>query len=281
MSTGYAYDHGWEVERLRLSGLEAALDPGTRAHLTRLGVKPGIRCLEVGAGGGSIATWLADQVAPHGVTVAVDLETDFLEAEAARYPTLEVRQLDIMSDELPTGFDVIHARWLIEWLADKNLAIQRLAGALRPGGVLLIEEPDFVTLFGAAEPAALRRVALAAMRHLESTCPVEVEYGRRATHDLIAAGLTGVEAEGRCPIVPGGHPLAAHFLRYTFEKFREPLLAAETVTEREFAEAISALEDPNVTVVGPMTVAAWGRQNASPRRRHVDAPPTPPVPGSR
>jgi SAM-dependent methyltransferase len=258
MTGGYAYDHGWEVERLRLAGLEAALDPGTRAHLTRLGVKSGARCLEVGAGGGSVALWLAQQVAPTGVTVAVDLETDFLEAEAQQYSTLEVRRLDIMEDELPTGFDVIHARWLIEWLPDKRRALRRLAEALRPGGVLLIEEPDFVTMFGAAEPAALRHVALAAARHLESTCPVEVEYGRRAVEDLIAAGLIDVEAEGRCPIVPGGHPLAAHFLRYTFEKFREPLLAAGSITEDEFTEAVRALQNPETTVVAPMTVAAWG-----------------------
>lgn len=264
MSSSYAYDHGWEVERLRLAGLEAALDPGTRTLLTRLGVRPGTRCLEVGAGGGSVAGWLAGQVAPTGVTVAVDLETDFLEAEATGHSTLEVRRLDIMEDELPTGFDVIHARWLIEWLPDKRRALRRLAEVLRPGGVLLIEEPDFVTMFEAAEPASLRRVALAAMRHLESTCPVEVEYGRRAADDLIAAGLSGVEAEGRCPIVPGGHPLAAHFLRYTFEKFREPLLAAGTVSDGEFTEAVNALQNPETTVMAPMTVAAWGWRDSKP-----------------
>lgn len=263
MSSAYAYDHGWEVERLRLAGLEVALDPGTRTLLTRLGVKTGTRCLEVGAGGGSVALWLAEQVAPAGVAVAVDLETDFLETETAKHPTLEVRRLDIMEDELPTGFDVIHARWLIEWLPDKRRALRRLAEALRPGGVLLIEEPDFLTMFEGAEPAALRRVAVAAMRYLESTCPVDVQYGRRAADDLIATGLRGVEAEGRCPIVPGGHPLAAHFLRYTFEKFREPLLATGAVSEEGFSEAVDALLNPEKTVMTPMTVAAWGWQDSS------------------
>jgi SAM-dependent methyltransferase len=164
-----------------------------------------------------------------------------------------------MADELPTGFDVVHARWLIEWLPKKRLALQRMANALRPGGVVLIEEPDFVTIYEAAEPAALRRVMLAAMRHLESTCPVEVEYGRRALDDLTAIGLTDTAAEGRVPIVSGGHPLAAHFLRFTIEKLRDPVLTAGTVTEADFAEAIDALENPELTIVTPMTVAAWGR----------------------
>ena len=51
MTKDYAYDHGWAEERIRLAGLETALDPGTRSHMTRLGVGPGTRCLEIGAGG--------------------------------------------------------------------------------------------------------------------------------------------------------------------------------------------------------------------------------------
>ena len=47
MTQGYAYDHAWAMERVRLAGLEMALDPGTREHLTRLGAGPGKRCLEV------------------------------------------------------------------------------------------------------------------------------------------------------------------------------------------------------------------------------------------
>ena len=259
MTKSYAYDHAWTEERIRLAGLEAALDPGTRAHLTRLGVGPGVRCLEVGAGGGSVAFWLAEQVAPGGTVVATDLETDFLESEATGHPRLEVLRHDIMADALPTGFDVVHTRWLVEWLPDKRLALQRMAAALRPGGVVLIEEPDFVTMYGASKPPALCSVVIAAMRHLEETTPVECEYGRRALHDLAAVGLLNVEAEGRCPIVRGGHPLAAHVLRLTLEKLREPVLSAGRVTAAAFNEAVTALEDPAITVVAPMTVAAWGR----------------------
>jgi hypothetical protein len=73
-----------------------------------------------------------------------------------------------------------------------------------------------------------------------------------------SVGLINVEAEGRCPIVRGGHPLAACFLRLTLEKLREPVLSAGQVTKAAFDEAVTALEDPAITVVAPMTVAAWG-----------------------
>jgi 2-polyprenyl-3-methyl-5-hydroxy-6-metoxy-1,4-benzoquinol methylase len=260
VSQDYTYDHGWTQERVRLAGLEVTLDPGTRGHLDRLGVGPGSRCLEVGAGGGTVAFWLADQVAPGGAVVATDLETDFLEMEASRHPTLEVLKHDITTEDLPTGFDVVHARWLVEWLPNKRQALTRMAAALRPGGMLLIEEPDFVTIFGTAQPPALRHVLIQAMRHLESTCPVEVEYGRRVVDDLTSIGLTDVEAEGRAPVVRGGSPPTAHFLRLTLEKLRTPVLAEGRVTEPEYAEAVGALEDPAITVVMPMTVACWGRR---------------------
>jgi len=260
MTHGYAYDHAWTLERVRLAGLEGALDPGTREHLTRLGVGPGTRCLEIGAGGGSVACWLAERVAPGGKVVATDLETDFLESQAQGYPALEVLRHDITAEELPTGFDVVHTRWLVEWLPDKRSVLRRLVSALRPGGVLLIEEPDFVTMYESGDSLAVRHVYVAAMRHLESTCPVECEYGRRAMGDLLAVGLEDVQAEGRCPIVRGGTPLAADFLRLTLEKLREPVLARGDVTPEEFAEAVAALQDPNITVVAPITVAAWGRR---------------------
>jgi SAM-dependent methyltransferase len=259
----YEYDHAWTMERVRLAALEAALDPGTRDHLTRLGVGPGKRCLEIGAGGGSVAFWLAQRVAPNGRVVATDLETDFLEAEAEGYPALEVLRHDITAHDPPTGFDLVHARWLVEWLPDKLLALRRMVSALRPGGVLLIEEPDFVTIYGSGDSPAVRHVFLEAMRHLESTCPVNCDYGRRAMGDLVAVGLKDVQAEGRCPIVRGGTPLAADFLRLTIEKLREPVLAAGAVTAEEFAQAVAALQDPNVTVVAPMTVAAWGSRPPS------------------
>jgi hypothetical protein len=99
-----------------------------------------------------------------------------------------------------------------------------------------------------------------AMRHLEATCPVEVEYGRRLLDDLRAAGLVDVVAEGRCPIVRGGDAPAAHFLRLTLEKLRGAVLAAGAVSAPEFDEAVAALENSDVTVVMPMTVAGRGRR---------------------
>jgi len=191
--------------------------------------------------------------------VATDLEIDFLAAQTRGTACMEVIRHDITTDDLPDGFDVVHARWLVEWLPDKLVALQRMITALRPGGVLLIEDPDFITIYSAGEPA-VRTVMRAAMAHLEATCPVDCEYGRRALGDLIALGLAGVQAEGRCPIVRGGSPMAAQFLRLTIEKLRDAVISQGEVSEASFDEAVAALDDPAVTIVAPMTIAAWGHR---------------------
>ena len=61
-------------------------------------------------------------------------------------------------------------------------------------------------------------------------------------------------------MVRGGSPAAAHFLGLTFAKFEEPLIEGGAITKSEFVDAVNALNDPSVSIVMPMTVAAWGRR---------------------
>jgi ubiquinone/menaquinone biosynthesis C-methylase UbiE len=257
MTDAYGFDQAWKDERARLAGLEAALDQGTRGHLIRLGARSGARCLEVGAGAGTVAFWLAEQVAPGGAVVATDIDTRFLEFQASSRPGVEILKHDLTAEELPDGFDLVSARWFVHWMPNKPQALSRLVNSLRPGGALLVEEPDFVTVFNTAQPLALRRVARAAVEYLEATYPVEGEYGRRLVDDLGNLALRDVQAEGRSLVVHGGS-VPTDFLRLTLEKCRAILLAQRKTTEAEFAEATEALRDPRRSIMMPMTVAAWG-----------------------
>jgi trans-aconitate methyltransferase len=60
--------------------------------------------------------------------------------ERIRLAGLEILRHDITAEDLPTGFDLVHARYLVEWLPNKRQALTRMVAALRPGGVLLVEE---------------------------------------------------------------------------------------------------------------------------------------------
>jgi precorrin-6B methylase 2 len=96
MTGGYALDNSWGRARRRLSLLEHYLDPMTRRRLTALEVGEGSRCLEVGAGGGSVANWLCEKAGPSGHVVATDVNIQLL--KDIMHANFEAKQHDIMID---------------------------------------------------------------------------------------------------------------------------------------------------------------------------------------
>jgi SAM-dependent methyltransferase len=146
----YVLDHHLEGEGRRLALMSRLLDPMHRRHLGEVGIGPGGKALEVGSGNGSIAAWLAAQVAPGGSVVGVDLDLSLI---ATRAPDLEFRQGDILAGPVdPGGFDLVTARAVLHHLADPELAIANLVASLAPGGAILLIEPDFLPVSVAAPP---------------------------------------------------------------------------------------------------------------------------------
>lgn len=112
----------------------------------------GARCLEIGGGGGSIASWLCEHVGPEGHVTATDLQTGFL--SELSLANLTVLSHDVRTDEFPEGsFDLIHARAVLMHIADRMAALRRKASWLAPGSWLLVEEPDFGMWLGDFDPA--------------------------------------------------------------------------------------------------------------------------------
>jgi SAM-dependent methyltransferase len=99
----------------------------------------GMRCLEVGAGLGSIAAWLAGEVGDGGLVVATD--KDPMPIPAA--PRLRLLRHDITTEPVPDPpYDLIHARLVLVHLPEREQVLQALASALTPNGVLIVEDWD-------------------------------------------------------------------------------------------------------------------------------------------
>src|SRR5215475_14767528 len=105
-----------QPEEERLGLLEQLFDPISQRR--RDLVQPGWRCLEIGAGRGSMAVWLAQQVGPTGQVVATDIDLRYL--DRLKLPNLEVVRHNILEDSLdvlaPGSFDLVCCRLVLFWL---------------------------------------------------------------------------------------------------------------------------------------------------------------------
>src|SRR6184192_2927536 len=137
----YVLGHHLKGEEKRLALMSELLDPMHRRSLQSLGaIKSGARTLEVGCGNGSISAWLAERVAPGGQAVAVDLDLSLADADV---PGLELRQGDICAGPVvPADFDLVTARAVLHHVADAEAAVTNLVASARPGGAILLIEPD-------------------------------------------------------------------------------------------------------------------------------------------
>lgn len=258
---GYILDQTWERESERLDALERSCDPLTVIQLERTGLRPGWRCLEVGAGHGSIARWLSAQVGVHGAVLAVDLDTTLLEQH--RGPRLEVRRLDILSDPLPdAAFDLVHARHVLGHLPDRGGALHRLASALRPGGWMVIEDYDFGWFLLGDWPCApadhgpmLARVWGAAIEAMR-TGHYDGSWARRLPAAMRATGLEAVAGEVRALVDDRAF---ADCMRLTVLRMRDQVVALG-VPEAEVERCVEVLGDPATCVVAAPLVSVRGRR---------------------
>jgi SAM-dependent methyltransferase len=260
-SSSYAFDNAWALARQRLTTLEQWLDPGTTDVLQATGVDAGWTCLEVGAGGGSIATWLARRVGPGGHVVATDLNPRFLLPVSE--PNLEVRRHDILAEELPEeAFDLAHARLVLAHLPTPLAAAQRIVAALKPGGWFVDEELDFRSLVAVStsevENALFTRL-MEAHHHVLRFHNFDVLFGRRLLDLLEAAGLTHIGTAGRSALWHGGS-VFARALQLTFLQLGEEIQSTTDVTAGDLSDMQDLLADPGFTMVSQLVVAAWGQR---------------------
>ncbi|HLZ60835.1 MAG TPA: methyltransferase [Ktedonosporobacter sp.] len=255
-------DNPQDFEGKRLQLLEQMLDPQTIQRLEQLEIQPGWRCLEVGAGEGSIACWLANKIIPQGQVVATDIETRLLDQK--HQSNLEVRHHNILTDDLEQGYyDLVHTRAVLMHLADPVEAVSKMASAVRPGGWLLLEEFDWIS-FGAvdtksANAQAFNQKTQALANVLQAVHVMDLYLGRRLRGLLDQLGFIDIVAEGRTGISCGGDPLT-EFQLMNLQLAGPPLVAAGVFTEKDVELLRQLFTDPSFYYVDGIFFGVWGRR---------------------
>ncbi len=210
MTLGYAFDNRTRLAATQLACIESYLDPVTRVRLPPL-VRPGDRCWEVGAGAGSVAALLARTVGPDGYVLATDINTAQIDAALTGHDGLVVRTHDVRRDPVPEGgpFDIIHARLVLLHLPERRRVLRTLAGALAPGGWLVVEEFDCTggpRVLNAPDPAAekLFTTVLAAVVEALEHRGADLGWAQDVYAEMALAGLTDIDTVGHAESWPGG-----------------------------------------------------------------------------
>jgi SAM-dependent methyltransferase len=256
-STEYVFGKTWDKEGERLAAAAARLDPGTIRHLEALGVTAGWTCLEAGAGGGSIAKWLAERAGPSGRVVATDLDTRQL--DRLSIPNLEVRRHDLAHEPLePATYDLAHARLLLEHLPERDMALANLVQSLKPGGWLMVEDYDYVSGVPVSELGAHEHAYSQSVRlQLFESLGHESMYGRRLPALLRAAGLQKVDNEGRVWVMQGG---SVQHLRLSWQNLRPRLVGTGRLTEADIDHMLELFDNPEWSAFTAILMAVWGQR---------------------
>jgi hypothetical protein len=129
--------------------------------------------------------------------------------------------------------------------------------ALKPGGVLLSIEPDFLPT-AAATPEALR---LFWQAWLEWSQSVGINYfiGRTMPGLLTTAGLDNVAAEGTTAMYRGDSPWAKYWLE-TIDELRPRLLESGSMTRPMLTHFHRSYTDTRLWTSAITFVASWGRK---------------------
>lgn len=245
------------LETHRLGLLAEWRDPATHRALTDVGIAPGWRCLEVGAGSGSIAKWMAEQVAPTGRVLSVDMDLRF---HCDPVPGLEIREVDVIADPLPEGeFDLVHARAVLTHLLDRPLALDKFVAAAKPGGWIVVEEADWRAFEAQPLPEPLASVAKVMAAGLRNRTGSNPDIGTDVPRMFAERGLVDIDSGGEVRAMHGGTD-SIRWWSLGMVHARDNLVASGACTAEQVDGAIAITEDPSFVMLSSLAMTARGRR---------------------
>ena len=235
----------------------------TGALLDAIGVQPGWACLDVGCGDGQVSVELARRVGRTGRVMGVDSDAQAIElareaAEASEAPVTFVC-CDIRELRETEHFELAYARLVLSHLTDPAAALRAMHVALRPGGVVAVEDL-FTGTLRADPPAAaidqLQKVYSATVRHHGG----DPTIGPRLVAMVTASGFEDVrEIVVTNPMTTVDQKL---FIVELLDNMRPAIVGAEAATESELDEIRAGLErsarDPGSVFYQAQIHQVWG-----------------------
>jgi ubiquinone/menaquinone biosynthesis C-methylase UbiE len=250
----YQWANASELTDRRLRLLELEYDDHTKRRALQAGVRAGWRCLDVGAGRGSIVKWLSTVVGPTGSVVGVDIDARFLRPIARE--NVEIEEINAVTEPLPEReFDFAHTRLVLLHIPQREHVLEKMVRSLRPGGSILCEEHDVAPVLGGT--AGDYRAAWMAFLDASQASGVEPAIGRALPSLLERFGCTEIRIECNTPLFRGGSR-EAEFWKIAWTQLQDRTKGA-AFSPGVLDAGIRVLDDPSQWLYGPAMVGVTAR----------------------
>ncbi len=127
----------------------------TQKTIRRLDLRPGMDVLDAGCGPGRLTLPIAEKIGPNGDVTAIDIQEGMLHEAQERAREANLTNIHFLRIGLGEGklernhFDRAVLVTVLGEIPDREAALQDIFDALKPGGILLVEEtimdPHFQT----------------------------------------------------------------------------------------------------------------------------------------
>jgi len=237
--------------------LSRVADGRTRRALVDVGITAGWHCCDIGSGAGLVAAWMAEQVGPAGRVVSLDVDTRFQLPSAG---VIEVRTVDVTREPIGDNeFDVVHARAVLQHLAQREAVLDAMIAAAKPGGWVVVSDVDWIQYDAQPVPepfATLSRILreLSANQH-----GYDGTWGRMLVGALGARGLDAVDGRGEVWTMHGGTDSAEWYVS-ALDRALDVLPAEVFPPGFDPRAAIAQAREPDFAILSPISVTAWGRK---------------------
>ena len=155
----------------------------------------------------------------------------------------EFREEDIVTGPVDPGcFDFVTARAVLHHVSNAEAAIDNLVGSLRPGGIILLVEPDFLPV-SVAEPIEIRTFWNGWLTWSRER-GIDYHIGRTLAPRLAARGLKEIGGAAETALYNGGSPWADYW-RQTITELRSDLVQSGKLDDVLIEAFLARCADPN------------------------------------
>jgi SAM-dependent methyltransferase len=268
-----------DAEISRLQQLADLLGCSTLQALREAGIAEGMNVLDIGCGPGSVTFLAGELVGPAGSVVGIDRNPAMVAAARARalfggQPNVSFLQADLAGlggDEgwLQAGFDAVVGRLILLHLPDPVPVLRRLAGHLRPGGIVVFQEPDLARMGASFPPIPALEQLCEQVREAHRELGIDCQFGLRLRQIFQDAGLP--QPSMKCEAFIGSGPGWGWYEQMIRARNALPVLFAGNRTAAQQAGLDALAEQVRVAVAGQGSVtraidliSAWTRTRPTP-----------------